>query len=504
MRVDRELLEKEFLELAEAQGVADIDELNAILDRAVNLKAVMKDPDRVDAIARFVAQHFRGHVEPMGFKAFLVGVDRSACAMHKEALDRYLPPEYSRVVYTSAHNDGPELKKHRLAADKETKVRKAFAKPAELPKILIVTEKLLTGYDAPVLYCMYLDKPMRDHVLLQAIARVNRPYEEAEGQVKPAGFVLDFVGVFENLEKALAFDSEEVQSVIQNIDVIKALFKTLMKDQARPYLRLAKGKDDKAVEVAIDAFTNKEKRHEFYRFFKKLEALYEIISPDAFLRDFIDDYLRLARLYGIIRAAFTPRPYVDQDLMNKTRDLVHEHVDAADPTGPMKLYEIGEKTLEALHKAKTPDSVKVINLGKSLVVKISEEAHKPHLKSIGEMAEQVVEHYDERQVDTQTALNALEALVREYNEAKREETAKKFAGKNTFAVYWLLHRLGCDDDTLAVNVDRMMEEHPYWRVNPENERQLRLRLTVALMKPLGRGKVPEVIDKLLGMERLVA
>ena len=74
----------------------------------------------------------------------------------------------------------------------------------EFPKILIVTEKLLTGFDAPILYAMYLDKPMRDHTLLQAIARVNRPYEnEADEMVKPHGFVLDFVGIFDKLEKAL-------------------------------------------------------------------------------------------------------------------------------------------------------------------------------------------------------------------------------------------------------------------------------------------------------------
>ena len=79
-----------------------------------------------------------------------------------------------------------------------------------MPKILIVTEKLLTGFDAPILYCMYLDKPMRDHVLLQAIARVNRPYEDDEDAGSRAGFVLDFVGIFEKLEKALAFDSQDV------------------------------------------------------------------------------------------------------------------------------------------------------------------------------------------------------------------------------------------------------------------------------------------------------
>src|SRR5262245_62479167 len=118
-------------------------------------------------------------------------------------------------------------------------------------RCLIVTEKLLTGFDAPVLYCMYLDKPMRDHTLLQAIARVNRPYEDQGGIKKPAGYVLDFVGIFEKLESALAFDSDVVGNAIQNIDVLKTRFVVLM-EQSRPFLELCSGPiDDKAVERAI-------------------------------------------------------------------------------------------------------------------------------------------------------------------------------------------------------------------------------------------------------------
>jgi type I restriction enzyme R subunit len=211
MQVPREQLEKEFLSLAEAEGVSDTEDLNRILDRAVNLKAFLKSKDRVDRVAKFVADHYRSNVEPLGYKAFLVGVDREACALYKEALDKYLPEDYSRVVYTGVHNDPPELTKHQLSEDKEKELRRAFIKPGTLPKILIVTEKLLTGFDAPILYCMYLDKPMRDQALLQAIARVNRPYEEEGDIKKPSGFVLDFVGIFDKLEKALADDSDTRQ-----------------------------------------------------------------------------------------------------------------------------------------------------------------------------------------------------------------------------------------------------------------------------------------------------
>ena len=97
--VNRELLEQEFFNLQETEGISDLEELNAILNRPVNLKSALKAKERVDKIAKFVAEHFRQYVEPMGFKAFLVGVDRPACILYKQALDKYLPPEYSQVVY---------------------------------------------------------------------------------------------------------------------------------------------------------------------------------------------------------------------------------------------------------------------------------------------------------------------------------------------------------------------------------------------------------------------
>ncbi|MFZ3138117.1 MAG: HsdR family type I site-specific deoxyribonuclease [Thermodesulfovibrionales bacterium] len=182
LQVDKEVLNKEFLELADAEGISDIEELNKVLERAVNLRNMLKNRERMEKVAKYVAEHFKDYIEPMGYKAFLVAVDREACTIYKDMLDKHLPTEYSRVVISPGFNDPEQLTKYHLSEEEEKRVRKAFRNTEELPKILIVTEKLLTGFDAPILYCMYLDKPMRDHVLLQAIARVNRPYEDTEGK----------------------------------------------------------------------------------------------------------------------------------------------------------------------------------------------------------------------------------------------------------------------------------------------------------------------------------
>ena len=152
MLVPHETLEKEFLSLAETEGVAEIEELNKILERAVNLKNFLKGKDRIQAVARLVADHYTENVESLGYKAFLVGVDREACALYKKALDLVLPPEYSEVVFTGNNNDSALLKEFHLDPKREKQIRKSFGKLDQMPKILIVTEKLLTGFDAPVLY----------------------------------------------------------------------------------------------------------------------------------------------------------------------------------------------------------------------------------------------------------------------------------------------------------------------------------------------------------------
>lgn len=499
MLVPKELLEKEFYAMVEKEGVSDIEELNKILERAVNTKNFLKSSDRVEKVAKFVAEHYRQNVEPMGYKAFLVGVDREACALYKVALDKYLPPEYSQVVYSPAHNDMPLLKAHYLAEDDEKKLKKIFRKKDTLPKILIVTEKLLTGYDAPILYCMYLDKPMKDHTLLQAIARVNRPYEDDEGLKKPSGFVLDFVGIFDNMEKALAFDSADVSSVIKNIDVLKHLFAKMMKEQSEVYLNLMKGKSgDKLVEHIIDYFSEKEKREALYKYFKQLESLYEIISPDKFLRDFLDDYFRISHLYQTVLNTFLHRVYADKELMRKTADLVKQYVKADKIAEPLPIYEINERTLEALKKDTKTEKTKVINLRKSIAVFIDENGgSNPYLIGIGERLETINNLYDQRQLDTIEALKKMEEIIREINLARKEQ-AEKQLDTRTFSIYWILKgRYVASAEGIAKKIDELLTMYPNWKVNSEEKRDLRLGMYSQLLKPIGKENIQEVIDTIL-------
>ncbi len=482
MLVPHETLDKEFLSLAEAEGVADIEELNKILERAVHLKNFLKGKERIQQVAQFVAAHYRENVEPLGYKAFLVGVDREACAHYKHALDQFLPPDYSEVVYTGSNNDSKLLKEFHLDPKKERQIRKSFGKLDQQPKILIVTEKLLTGFDAPVLYAMYLDKPMRDHTLLQAIARVNRPYEnEAQEMVKPHGFVLDFVGIFDKLEKALAFDSDEINAIVKDLKLLKVLFKNKMEAEAPKYLGLIERNfNDKDVDTLIEHFRDPERRKEFFKEYKEIEMLYEIISPDAFLRPFIADYGTLSAIYQVVRKAYTRTVMVDREFQAKTNYLVREQVGSYGVGGLGEMVAINGNTIELIKNKQGGDGTKVINLIKSIEKLAEENSDDPYLIAMAERARVVQESFEARQTSTAEALAELLREVEGNETRKKEQAEKSFDGLTYFVYRSLLDAKIENAETVSRKIRHAFTEFPNWKRSENALRELRKKVTFAL------------------------
>ena len=499
MLVPHETLDKEFLSLAEAEGVADIEELNKILERAVNLKNFLKGKDRIQKVAQFVAEHYRENVEPLGYKAFLVGVDREACAHYKHALDQFLPPEYSEVVYTGSNNDSKLLKEFHLDPKRERQIRKSFGKLDQMPKILIVTEKLLTGFDAPVLYAIYLDKPMRDHTLLQAIARVNRPYEnEAQEMVKPHGFVLDFVGIFDKLEKALAFDSDEINAIVKDLKLLKVLFKNKMESKAPEYLGLIERNfNDKDVDTLIEHFRDPERRKEFFKEYKEIEMLYEIISPDAFLRPFIGDYGTLSAIYQIVRKAYTRTVMVDRDFQAKTNHLVQQQVGSYGVGGLGEIVAIDGNTIELIKNKSGGDGTKVINLIKSIEKLAEEASDDPYLIAMAERARAVQESFEQRQSSTAEALAALLKEVETNEVRKKEQAEKSFDGLTYFVYRSLLDAKIQNAEAVSRKIRHAFTDFPNWKRSENALRELRKKVTFAIFAETEElDRVTAMVDEL--------
>jgi type I restriction enzyme R subunit len=509
MTVPAEQLDKEFFELAAAEDVTDIESLNKVLDRAVGLRTFLTADDRVENVAAFVAEHFKEKVLPLGYKAFLVGVNREACAKYKKALDKHLPPEWTEAVYSenvADTVDRPLVAELQLSPEREADVRLLFKKATENPKILIVTDKLLTGYDAPPLYCMYLDKPMRDHVLLQAIARVNRPYVDGNGVQKPVGLVIDFVGVLRELKKALQFDSSDVSGVIEDLDLLLQDFLGKIEKAKVDYLETddAGGADEKLEKIVYGRFLDPEPRKVFFEAYKEIEALWEILSPSPELRDYIPTFKRLAQLYATVRNAYADRTGYVAELAYKTRRLVEENATQEGLGQLTKTVTFDVKTLEGLRKASGSDEGKVFNLVRGLQKEIDEAGDiAPVLQSIRDRAERILKDLEDRNTKGLAAMDLLAAMAREKEEAIKAAQDSGLPHR-AFAVFWnlkadaALENAGISAMELARAVETARVRFPNAQVNDDERRKLRAALYQPLLE-LGREERSRVVDIVLAI-----
>jgi type I restriction enzyme R subunit len=325
---------------------------------------------------------------------------------------------------------------------------------------------------------------MRDHTLLQAIARVNRPYENEEKNMKkPHGFVLDFIGIFDKLTKALAFDSKEVSAVIKSIDLLKKQFKTRMEKDAPKYLKLVKRPiTDKETDKLIEHFKDKSKRKEFFKIYKELESLYEIISPDVFLRPYLDDYRFLSEIYAIVRNAFAKRINVDREFLRKTNQLVRDTIDIDKVQGGFDIFEIDGTALKKIQDKSKQGNVKVINLIKSIEKYVQENSGDLSLIPLAVRAQEIEERYEDRQEETQKVLDELSALLESELKRKKEQQAKGFDGLASFINTVLVDRKIKDTDGTTRKVRAAFDEYPNWQSSGQQERELRSALYGVLGK----------------------
>ena len=191
LHIDKEAIDQAFTQLTGRLSDLDRDQL---AKTAAKMAVLVKSPERIQTVCADIARHFQEKVAPHGFGAQVVTFDRESCVLYKEMLDEHLPSEMSDIVMT-VNSGEDQYAAYRRDRDAEEKLLDRFRDPADPLKILIVTSKLLTGFDAPILQAMYLDKPLRDHTLLQAICRTNRPF----GEVKTHGLIVDYLGVFDDV-----------------------------------------------------------------------------------------------------------------------------------------------------------------------------------------------------------------------------------------------------------------------------------------------------------------
>jgi type I restriction enzyme, R subunit len=344
------------------------EERKALMGEA-KLDAILKHPKRIAQISEDIAHHFVEHIRPNSFKAMVVCRDKEMCALYKTAFDNLLAPEVSLIIISEDPvHDVDSVKQYYLGDVQRRKAIEDFKKPAPTTQeerddptnrfkrveILIVCDMLLTGFDAPILQAMYLDKGMRDHTLLQAIARVNRPYND----LKEYGLILDYFGIFENLNDALNYDKRELGEVAFPFQKFREMFKDQMEQIIDLFTGIPRdGSHDSAMRALIMLNDDDKKREEFERLFRNVRILYETLQPDEFLRTYIEDYEWLCKFYMLYRKKFYPREHfeiTDEDGA-KTRQLIREHVDVKEIEDEFPTYKLDENYLTKI-KPMNPDA----------------------------------------------------------------------------------------------------------------------------------------------------
>lgn len=205
--------------------------------------------------------------------------DRYACVQYKKELDQYFPVEASRVVISTTANDELEFKqKWGVNKAEQKKITDEFNDPSSELKFLIVTAKLLTGFDAPVLQTMYLDKSLKDHTLLQAICRTNRLFPN-----KTFGRIVDYFGVFDDTAKALEFDEKTVQQIISNLSELREKLPKAMEEALRHFEGVDRTIDGfEVLEAAQNKVDTNEKKDAFATDYKYLPCIWESLSRIAY------------------------------------------------------------------------------------------------------------------------------------------------------------------------------------------------------------------------------
>lgn len=449
--IDDEKLDEQFDEIAE--GLSD-EQKQELVTKYGRKAALVKLPKRMEAVARDIVEHFKLYVEPDGYKAQIVAYDRDAVATYKNLLDKLIPEEWSAVVYSPGdrNSDEEELTKYNTNKKEREDIIEKFKDPKSPLKLLIVCDMLLTGFDAPVEQVMYLDKPLRDHNLLQAIARTNRVYGDKE-----AGKIIDYYGITRNLYEALSFDEEIVESALVNIEKVKERFDSTMDEVMRLFAGV--NIEDPSIENLRRCFKifteNTDKQNFFQNKYHRLKNLFEFLSPDPFLKQYIRRFEWVTAFYLAFLKEFRDMPdmYLLAQYGEKIRQLLRES-DIVDYEGITKNFrELRVDDLYVLERLdKMEDEEKAMNLEKMLKQEISTNIDEnPAYQKFSERLTSIRKEFEQNQIDLAERIRRYEELMNDIRK-KGDEAKEMGLDLKEYALFILSDEFiesGSEDDRKA-------------------------------------------------------
>lgn len=408
-----------------------------IKQKYVTEEALTASSKRLKTIVLDMIEHYEQHIQPNGFKAQIVSVSRQAAVAYKKLMDELSDYE-SAVIISSGHNDSEAMKQYGLSRAEEKELIQRFKKPLDEDPLafLIVCDKLLTGFDAPIEQVMYLDKPLKEHNLLQAIARTNRTYDK-----KTHGLIVDYYGVSQFLEEALGiFHEEDIKGAMHHVDEelprLQSRHRRVM--QFFDYIN----KSD--LETCLKVLEPEDVRNKFDTAFKKFSESMDMVMPSPKAKAYVDDLKWL----GKIRKLAKSRYYVDDGTMDisdcggKVRELIEEYVYASTPEilfEPVNI--LTNKFDEKLDELKTPEA-KAAEMEHAIKheIRIKLDENPVKYTSLRERLEQLIEQRKARQLTIEELLEEYHAMREEMMDMEKESQSFGLKDAKQLPFYQLLEQ----------------------------------------------------------------
>lgn len=432
------------------------DKREELKRKGLTLATIAKHPERIRLIALDIWEHFKQVCQPDGYKAQVVAVDREAVMLYRSYLVEVIAADLERVgmqageavakanamiacVYSRSQEDNKpsenadvaalraELEAHYLDDAAEKAAKRAFKVRGQDPQLLIVCDKLLTGFDAPIEHVMYLDKPLKEHNLLQAIARTNRTYTfkgEDGGEIeKPAGRIVDYIGVTGHLDEALkSYRADDVENAMRDIAILRNDLK-----EAHARYRVQKramgleGMDEKAAAYAaakISADGREDEWFDLQRLTRTFIKVYADLSPDPAILDFTAEVKWAAAFLRLATQAIAKDESLDhRSYSAKIRDMLEQHVHVTGLSTTIRLrnitdpnfaddFDTGDKEEDELQEAFVRKSAELRRVTRELVDKNSAQYGR-----FSERVMEIIRRFEEGQISTAEGLREFERLT---------------------------------------------------------------------------------------------
>ncbi|MDD4931161.1 MAG: type I restriction endonuclease subunit R [Candidatus Colwellbacteria bacterium] len=432
--IDEEKLDQKFEEIT---GDLPDKQKTELIKKYGKKAALVKLPKRMEAVARDIVEHYKLYVEPNGFKAQVVAYDREAVANYKKLFDKLIPAEWSAVVYSPGdpNSDADDLKIYNTSKREREQIIERFKDPKSSLRLLLVCDMLLTGFDAPIEQVMYLDKPLRDHNLLQAIARTNRVYTN-----KDYGKIIDYYGITRNLYDALDFDEDIIDSAMIDIERVKERFTDILSDIMKMFIGIniedpSMDNLRRCLKIFID---NQDKQKYFLEKYTKLKSLFEFLSPDPFLKEYVRSFEWVTSFYLAFLKEFRNEDdrYLLGEYGEKVKELIQES-NIIDYEGITKNFrELRVNDLYTLERLKgMDDEEKALNLEKMLKQEISINLDEnPAYQKFSERLTAIRREFEQNQIDLAERIRRYEELMSDIK-SKGEEAKDLGLDLKEYALY---------------------------------------------------------------------